>query len=87
MLAEQPRTEVDRNYEEFRRILPELLHKHPGKYVVMHNGAVAEAFDTFGDAVRFGNGKFGTNNFSVQEVTAQGVSLGYHSHALYQSAN
>ncbi len=85
MLAEKtPQTEVDTNYEEFKKILPDLLRKSPGKYVVMHNGSVTESFDTFGDAVRYGIDKFGTNLFSVQEVTSQSVSLGYHSYALYQ---
>ena len=51
MLAETPQTEVDRNYEEFKRILPDLLQRSPGKYVVMHDGEIAKELDTFGDAV------------------------------------
>ena len=86
MLAEKtPQTEADTNYEAFKKLLPDLLRRAPGKYVVMHNSEVAESFDTFGDAVRYGVDKFGRNKFSVQEVTSQSVSLGYHSYALYQS--
>ena len=54
MQAETPQTEVDRNYEEFKRILPELLQRSPGKYVVMHGGEIAKELDTFGDAARYG---------------------------------
>ena len=85
MQAKAARTEVDRNYEEFRKILPDLLKKAPGKYVVMHGGEVVEFFDTFGDAVRHGQSKFGKDKFSVQEVTSRSVS--YHSYALRQHPN
>jgi hypothetical protein len=53
MQSKAARTEVDRNYEEFRKILPDLLKKALGKYVVLHGGEIAEFFDTFGDAVRY----------------------------------
>jgi hypothetical protein len=76
--------EVDRNYEEFQKALPDLLKTVPGKYVVMHEGRVIESFDTFGDAVRFGHSKFGSEKYSVQEVTSHAVSLGFHSYALHQ---
>ena len=87
MQSKAARTEVDRNYEEFRKILPDLLKKAPGKYVVLHGGEIAEFFDTFGDALRYGQGKFGKDKFSVQEVTSRSVSLGYHSYALHQHPN
>ena len=87
MLAEEFQTEVDRNFEEFKRILPDLLSQYPGKFVAMQSSAVVEAFDNFGDAARYGIGKFGRDNFSVQEVTSQNISLGYHSYALYQYPN
>ena len=87
MQAETPQTEVDRNYEEFKRILPELLQRSPGKYVVMHGGEIAKELDTFGDAARYGLEKFGPDEFSVQEVTSQSMSLGYHSYALYKPSN
>jgi hypothetical protein len=87
MLAEIPQTEADRNYEAFKKILPDLLAKVPGKYAVMHAGEVSETFDTFRDAVRYGHDKFGKEKFSVQEITNQSVSLGLYSYALYQYTN
>ena len=73
--------EVDRNFEEFKRMLPELMMSAPGKYVVMHDGAVAELFDTFADAARYGYAKFGRDRFSVQEVTGDFITAGCHSYA------
>jgi hypothetical protein len=84
MASKSPQTEVDRNYEQFKKVLPGLLKSNPGKHVVMHDGEMAKSFDTFGDAVRFGLDEFGKDRFSVQEVTTQSVSLGCHSYALYQ---
>jgi len=85
MLGETPQTEADRNYEEFKKLLPDLPGKAPGKYVVMHAGMVTETFDTFRDAVRYGQDKFGKDKFSVQEIMSQSVSLGSHAYALSQS--
>jgi hypothetical protein len=84
MQAEAGETEVDKNYKDSREVLPDLLRKAPGKYVVMHGGELVEFFDTFGDAVRHGQGKFGKDKFSVQEIPSRSVSLGYNSYALHQ---
>jgi hypothetical protein len=79
--------EVDKNFEAFKKLLPELIKTHPGKYAVMHEGKTVEFFDTLSDAVRFGHAKFGDHNFSVQEITSQGVNLGFHSYAFYKHPN
>jgi hypothetical protein len=79
--------EVDKNFQEFQKLLPELLKTHPGKYAVMHDGRPIEFFDTFSDAVRFGHAKFKDLNFSVQEITTETINLGAHTYALYQHPN
>jgi hypothetical protein len=68
--------EVDKNFTAFQKMLPELLKTHPGKYALMHGKEIVEFFDTFGDAARFGQEKFG-DIFSIQEVTSRGVNLGF----------
>jgi hypothetical protein len=78
--------QVDRNFEAFEKLLPELLQSHPGKYVVLHDTQVIDFFDTLSDAVKFGHAQFGDANFSVQEITRQNVHLGFYSYALYQHA-
>jgi hypothetical protein len=87
VMAQSHQSKVDRNFEVFSELLPNLLQTHPGKYAVLHDGNVVEFFDTLGDAVKFGHAKFGDANFSVQEVTRQGVNLGFHSYAVYQHSN
>jgi hypothetical protein len=86
-MAQSHQAKVDRNFEAFSKMLPDLLQSHPGKYAVLHDGDVIDFFDTLGDAVKFGHAKFGDANFSVQEITRQGVNLGFHSYALYQHSN
>ncbi len=80
----QHQTEADRNFEAFKKLLPDLLRRHPGKYAVMHDGKVVDLFDTLGDAVKFGHAKYGDHKFSVQEVTSKNINLGFHSYALHQ---
>jgi D-mannonate dehydratase len=80
-------TEVDRNYEAFKKLLPGLLKSCFGKYALMHDTSIVEFLDTFSDAIKFGHSKFGLGNFSVQEVTDRSVSLGFYSYALHQVSN
>ncbi len=80
-------TEVDRNYEVFRELLPELLKTHAGKFAVMHNGEFITCLDTVGDALRFGDAKFGEGRFSIQEVTSRYLNLGFYSYGVYQLPN
>lgn len=79
-------SQVDQNYEAFRKILPDLLATHAGKFAVMHDGGVVNFFDSLADAARFGIAQFGEGKFSVQEVTSKDVSLGFYSYALHKSA-
>jgi hypothetical protein len=83
-MAQAHQKQVDENFAVFTKLLPQLLKSHPGKYAVMHAGEVVDFFDTISDAVRFGHAKFGDTNFSIQEITTQNVTLGFHSYALYQ---
>jgi hypothetical protein len=86
MAAVTREREVDTNFEAFQKLLPELLESQPGKFAVMHQGKVAEFFDTVADAVRYGRATFG-DTFSIQEVTRRSVNLGYHSYALQHVSN
>lgn len=74
--------QVDRNFKEFQRQLPELLKTYNGKFALMHDGQVVEFFDTVHDAYLAGKKLFGEEGFSVQEVTSAAADLGYFSHAV-----
>ena len=74
---------VDRNYEAFKALLPDLIKTHLGKYALLREQAVVETFDTAGDAMKFAEAQFSDGLFSIQKITAQVVDLGYFSHAMH----
>jgi hypothetical protein len=78
--------ELDRNYAAFQRRLPDLLESHTGQYAVMRHGDIIEFFDTMGDAAKFCGREYADGVFSIQEVTARRVDLGYYSHAMHHPA-
>ena len=73
--------EVDRNYEAFKAILPELMRSDANRFALMHDGEVVACFDTSRDASQAGKQLFENDFFSVQKVTVRPVDLGYFSHA------
>ena len=44
-LTTPPRTKWEREYQEFRRLLPHLLATHRGRYVAIHEGQVVDSGD------------------------------------------
>ena len=75
-------TEVDRNYEEFQRLLPSLKDKE-GKFALMKDGHIINFYDTFADAYSTGAAIYKDGLFSVQKVAFQPVDLGFLSHAVH----
>ena len=78
--------EIERNFVEFQKLLPELLKTHAGKFAVLRNGKIIEFFDTFGDAAKFAFRSFKDEMFSVQEVTEKRIDLGFFSIAINNAA-
>ena len=74
---------VDRNFDAFRAMLPELMKTHGGKFALLRDGEAVEFFDTARDAMIFGQKTYSDGLFSVQEVTDRVVDLGYFSHAVH----
>lgn len=74
-------TEIDRNFEAFRSLLPGLLQAAPGKYALMHAQRVVDLFDSSKSAVIAGLQQFGDGQYSVQQVTEQADNLGFYSYA------
>jgi len=74
-------TEIDRNFEAFRSMLPDLLQTKPGKYALMHAQRVVDFFDCSMSAVVAGLQQFGEGHYSVQQVTEQADNLGFYSYA------
>ena len=79
--ADDQQEEVDRNYEAFKKALPELLKSDAGRTALIRGGKVVACFDTARDAIEAGRKLFEDQRFSIQEVTERLVDLGYFSHA------
>jgi len=78
-------SQVDSNYEAFKKQLPELLKDKHGKFALMRDGKIVDFFDTARDAFVAGQSMFEkVGEFSVQEVVGTPVDLGFFSHALPQ---
>lgn len=73
--------EVDRNFDAFRSMLPDLLQKAPGKYALLHRQDLIDVFENSVAAFIAGMERFGEDEFSVQEVTQQADNLGFYSYA------
>lgn len=78
-LARQ-KSEVDRNYDAFVRLLSKILPEHRDQVALMRDGKIVGYFDKPGDAYRAGLGQFPDGIFSIQEVTDEPIDLGFWSH-------
>ena len=78
--------EVDKNYEAFQEVLPDLLQRHPGKFAVMRHQKVMDTFDSVEDAARFAVAEYPDNLFSVQEITDATADQGFFSNAIVLNA-
>ncbi len=76
-------TEVDRNYEAFQKLLPELIAEHNGRFALMRGEKVEQIFDSVHDAVVFAKDKYDDDLFSVQEITERIVDMGFFSHTIH----
>jgi hypothetical protein len=74
--------ELDRNDAAFRAVLPELLKIHRGKFVVIRDGALLDAFESCRDAYVFGWSKYEDERFSVQNVTDEPIYSGIFSYGV-----
>jgi hypothetical protein len=74
--------EVDRNYDAFMKMLPELLTQHRGQHALMKDGKVLGFYSTPQDASSAAETFIPDGLYSIQHVTDAPVDLGYFSHAL-----
>ncbi|MFQ6017875.1 MAG: hypothetical protein ACE5KF_06735 [Kiloniellaceae bacterium] len=81
--ADRRQQAVDRNFAAFKKLLPELLKTHPGKFALLRDETIVEYFDTARDAMIYGQKEYPDGLFSIQQVTDTVVDLGYFSHAVH----
>ncbi len=77
--------ELENNYKEFEKLLPTFGPQEHGKFVLMRHGQKVNIFDSAKDAVIFAEAQFKDGMYSVQQITAKPVDLGYFSHAVPSS--
>jgi len=75
--------EVDKNYEAFSKLLPDVLQTHRGKFALLRKEKLIHIFDSAGDAKIFAEAQFPDGLFSIQQITNRVVELGYFSHAMH----
>lgn len=76
-------TEVDQNYEEFRKLLPTLLPVHANKFALMQDRKILGFYSTSQDAMSAAESFLAGKLYSVQRVTDSAVDLGFFSHAMH----
>lgn len=68
--------EVDKNYEAFRKLLPELIEEHNERFALMRGKKIVQIFDSVHDAAVFAKEKYDDDLFSVQKITERVIDLG-----------
>lgn len=81
-MSDGRRDQIEKNYLEFEKMLPDLIRTHAGKFALMKDGKIVTFFDTARDALVAGEKLYPDRLFSIQEVTRAPVDLGFYSHAL-----
>lgn len=81
MTSAAQRAQIDANYDYLQRRLALLLPEHEGRYALLKDCTVVGFFDRAGDAYREALNRFPDKLFSIQEVTAEPLDLGFFSHA------
>ena len=79
--AHDQQHEVDENLEFFLSELPKIDKAQIGKFALLHRKSIVGFYETPLDAVTAGNLKYADKRFSIQQVAAEPIDLGYYSHA------
>jgi hypothetical protein len=75
-------TEIDTNYEAFRKMLPSIIYPNRDKFALMKGGVILGYFSSSFDAKTAAKMSIQDGIYSIQRVTDTSVDLGYFSHAV-----
>ena len=81
-MARSIEVEIERNYAAFLSMFDELMARAEGRYALFRDQMLKGVFDTAGDAEREGFRRFGDEPYSIQQIRAEPVDLGFYSYAL-----
>lgn len=75
---EEKQREVEKNFELFQSVLPELLESHFGETALLRHQKIVAFFDTFRDTQTAGEMSYEDGIFSIQEAEKP-IDLGFYS--------
>lgn len=76
--------EVDRNFQEFQKVLPGILHRESNRWALQRHRESAGFIDTLRDADTAGQALYEDGLFSLQQVMTKTADSGWFSYALQQ---
>jgi len=76
------REEIERNYQYFEKILPEIEDEHQGDYVLLRQESIVAFFTTIVEAQIKALKLFNDGIYSIQQVGQEPIELGFYSHAI-----
>jgi hypothetical protein len=74
--------EVDENYLEFVKLLPNIVGTHANKFALMKEKQIRGYFSTAEDASSAASNFITDGIYSIQQVTTSVIDLGFFSHAI-----
>lgn len=74
--------EVDRNFEEFEKLLPSIIGVHREKYALMKDGKILGYYSSAEDARVTATTFIKDGIYSIQQVTDNSINLGFFNHAV-----
>jgi Family of unknown function (DUF5678) len=82
-MSQSVREQVDKNYEAFVSMLPNIIAQYRNKYALMKDGQIIGYYSTLEDAYMTANKFYPNELYSVQKVTDVPIDLGFFSHAMH----
>jgi hypothetical protein len=74
--------EVDENYSEFIKALPNILPAHHNKFALMKDGKIIAYFSSAEDSTTAAHLSIQDGLFSIQQVTDAVIDLGFYNYAV-----
>ena len=78
---EKRKKEIESNFTYFKKVLPEIIKEHRGKYALLKNKKILGYFSTIDD-VDEASKLISDHIFSIQKVEIEAKNLGYYSYAM-----
>lgn len=73
--------EVDRNFEEFEKLLPAIIGQNRDKYALMKDGKILGYYSSSEDARVAASAFIKDGLYSIQHVTDTSINLGFFNYA------